>query len=218
MRYLFFIIILTATSCNSKFQLKEGDLLFQDLDSSPICDAIELVTPGYQGGNFSHIGLIISDNDTLKVLEAIPPAVTLTNINDFLNRSLDDDKKPKVIVGRLKQKYQATISEAILFSKSKINVKYDDFFVIDNGSYYCSELIYEAFLNDSIFQLQPMNFLDPKNNDTIEAWSKYYKNIGHQIPQNKAGINPGLMSMSSKIQIVHLYGTPDGLINTKISK
>ncbi len=43
--------------------MKEGDLLFQDLDSSPVCDAIELVTPGYKGANFSHIGIVVASGD-----------------------------------------------------------------------------------------------------------------------------------------------------------
>ena len=75
MKNYFFIILsysIILSSClpKQKFVLKEGDLLFQDLDSSPLCDAIELVTPGYKDANFSHIGLVVLDNDTLKVLEA----------------------------------------------------------------------------------------------------------------------------------------------------
>ena len=46
-----------------EFQLVLGDLLFQDLDSSPLCDAIELVTPGFENGNFSHIGLVVEIGD-----------------------------------------------------------------------------------------------------------------------------------------------------------
>ena len=99
--------------------MKEGDLLFQDLDSSPLCDAIELVTPGYHDANFSHIGLVVSDNDTLKVLESIPPKVILTNLDDFLNRSSDQNGKPKVIVGRLTEDFSYSIANAVSFSKSK---------------------------------------------------------------------------------------------------
>ena len=32
----------------SSFNLKVGDILFQDLDSDPLCDAIEIVTHGYR--------------------------------------------------------------------------------------------------------------------------------------------------------------------------
>ena len=51
------------TEENDKFQLEVGDILFQDLDSSPLCDAIELVTPGFENGNFSHIGLVVEIGD-----------------------------------------------------------------------------------------------------------------------------------------------------------
>ena len=76
-KYIYLLFILHS-SCASNFQLQEGDLLFQDLDSSALCDAIELVTPGYNDANFSHIGFIVSDNGKLQVLEAIPPKVILT--------------------------------------------------------------------------------------------------------------------------------------------
>ena len=211
MKKCYFIILLV--SCSSKFELKEGDLLFQDLDTSPLCDAIELVTPGYNEADFSHIGLVVSINDTIRVLEAIPPKVMLTNLENFLNRSFDKDGNPKVIVGRLKEKNLHSVKEAVSYSKSKLNIKYDDFFLMNNNSYYCSELIYEAFLNDSIFELQPMTFLHPISNDTLQTWKDYYKEIGVEIPQNKMGINPGIMSLSNKIEMVHFYGIPDGLNN-----
>ena len=211
MQKYFYLLFISILSCNANFQLQEGDLLFQDLDVSPLCDAIELVTTGYKGANFSHIGLIVSDNGRLKVLEAIPPKVILTEINDFLNRSFDKDGDPKVIVGRLKYEFRSSISSAINFTKEQLGVKYDNVFLIENNSYYCSELIHEAFSKDSIFQLRPMTFLHPDSNDTLETWKNYYSELGVQIPQNKLGINPGIMSLSNKIEIVHIYGTPDGM-------
>ena len=79
-----------------------------------------------------------------------------------------ENKNPKVIVGRLKLKYQYTLKDAIPFLKSKIGIDYDDAFIINNNSYYCSELIYEAFEKDSIFNLQPMTFLHPESADTLD--------------------------------------------------
>jgi len=210
---LFYFSYTSNTSIQyNTFELKSGDILFQDLDSSPICDAIELVTPGYNGGNFSHIGLVISQNDTLKILEAIPPKVTITNLDNFLNRSSDQNGNPKVIVGRLIDEYKNTIAKAIEFAKQKIGVDYDEYFMLDNDKYYCSELIYDAFSPYFIFKLEPMNFLDPTNNDTLSTWKEYYSKIGIQVPQNELGINPGVMSLSEKIQIIHFYGNPDGII------
>jgi hypothetical protein len=208
---LFYSILLSSCLPKQKFELQEGDLLFQDLDSSPLCDAIELVTPGYKDANFSHIGLVVLDNDTLKVLEAIPPKVGLTDMKSFFNRSYDKDGKSKIIAGRLKDEFQHTIKDAIIYAKSKIGIKYDEVFLMNNNSYYCSELIFEAFEKDSIFKLKPMTFLHPETNDTLSVWRNYYSKLGVEIPQNEPGINPGIMSLSNKIEMIYFYGIPDGM-------
>ena len=216
MKNYFFIILIYSillSSClpKQKFELQEGDLLFQDLDSSPLCDAIELVTPGYKDANFSHIGLVVLDNDTLKILEAIPPKVVLTDIKSFFNRSYDKEGRSKIIAGRLKDEFQHTIKDAIIYAKSKIGIKYDEVFLMNNNSYYCSELIFEAFEKDSIFKLKPMTFLHPETNDTLTVWKDYYSELGIKIPQKEPGINPGIMSLSDKIEIIYSYGIPDGM-------
>ena len=216
MKNHFFIILfcgILLSSClpKQKFELQEGDLLFQDLDSSPLCDAIELVTPGYKDANFSHIGLVVLDNDTLKILEAIPPKVVLTDMKSFFNRSYDKEGRSKIIVGRLKYEFQYSIKDAVINAKSKIGIKYDEAFIINNNLYYCSELILEAFEKDSIFKLKPMTFLHPETNDTLTVWKNYYSKLGVKIPQNEPGINPGVMSLSNKIEMIYFYGTPDGM-------
>ncbi len=213
MKKYFYLLFTILISCTKNFKLQEGDLLFQDLDSSPLCDAIELVTPGYNGANFSHIGLVVLDNDTLKVLEAIHPKVMITNLDDFINRSFDKNGNPKVIVGRLKKEFTNSISNAVSYSKSKLEITYDEVFLINNETYYCSELIFEAFEKDSIFQLKPMTFLHPKTKDTLKVWKEYYSDLNTNIPEGNPGINPGIMSLSNKIEMVHFYGIPDGLNN-----
>jgi len=217
------LLILACHHEEKAFQLEKGDLLFQDLDSSPLCDAIEIVTPGYKNSNFSHIGVVIDVNDpycnnpeyiyeqNIRVLEAIPKTVKTTRLDSFLNRSFDINNNPKVIVGRLKPKYRYLIDDAINFMSEKLGVKYDDEFLINNDMYYCSELIYEAFEKDTIFQLQPMTFLHPESNETIQTWTEYYSKLNIDIPEGKLGINPGTMSISNNIEIVHIYGIPSGM-------
>ena len=224
MKKLYFIFFICFTSCNSSdnndFQLQIGDILFQDLDSSPLCDAIEIVTPGYNNNNFSHIGIIVElgdpncinpnyiYEDNIRVLEAIPNKVTTTRLDSFLNISIDSNKKPKVIVGRLKKRYQYSILDAVKFLKNKIGTEYDDYFIKDNNKYYCSELIYEAFEKDSVFRLYPMTFIDPITNNTMNLWQEYYNELETKIPEGEPGINPGIMSISENIKIVHKYGEP----------
>ena len=64
---------------------------------------------------------------------------------------MTQNNNPKVIVGRLKPEYSNLIDDAIIFLKSKLGVPYDDLFLLNNDSYYCSELIYEAFKEDEMF-------------------------------------------------------------------
>ena len=223
-RYLILIAFFTISCKEVKkpFQLQKGDLLFQDLDSSPLCDAIEIVTPGYKNANFSHVGIVIKldksnkakyKHDKIRVLEAIPNSVKTTRLDSFLNRSFDSNNNPKVIVGRLKPKYKHLIENGINFMENKLGVKYDDEFLINNNMYYCSELIYDAFKEDQIFKLHPMTFLHPETKDTIQIWKEYYSKLNINIPEKKLGINPGIMSLSEKIEIVHIYGNPSGMQN-----
>ena len=80
---------------------------------------IELVTPGYNNFNISHIGVIVKDNNEIKVLEIIPNSVKLTCLDSFLLRSLDSNNQPKVMVGRLKNQYKKHIPQANKFYERK---------------------------------------------------------------------------------------------------
>jgi hypothetical protein len=218
--FLSLILISCGNNSNDEFSLQIGDILFQDLDSSPLCDAIEKVTPGYNDYNFSHIGIVVElgdpncinsdyiyEND-IKILEAIPEKVKTTRLDSFLNRSFDSDSMPKVVVGRLKKQYHFLIDDAVSFLKSKIGVKYDHYFIEKNNQYYCSELIHEAFSKDSIFFQKPMTFIEPETEKIMDIWDEYYKNLNFEVPQGKIGINPGIMSISQNIEIIHHYGIP----------
>lgn len=109
-------------------------------------------------------------------------------------------------VGRLKRKYRKLITKAINFSLEQIGVPYDDEYVYDNGSYYCSELIYDAFKfannGTPFFELQPMTYKEPGTNDYFPAWVEYYKSINADIPEGLPGCNPGGISTSNKIKVI----------------
>ena len=212
MKIIQLFIFCLFLSCSNKegenFNIELGDILFQDLDSSPLCDAIEKVTPGYNNYNFSHIGIVTEIGKNIMILEAIPDKVKVTKLDSFLNRSLDSNNQPKVVVGRLKKEHKHAINDAILFLKSKIGAEYDHHFLENNNKYYCSELIYEAFQKHNIFKIMPMTFKDPDTRETMSIWTEYYDKLNISVPEAKNGINPGLMSVSKKIEIVHEFGKP----------
>ncbi len=197
---LFFLGTISLFAQN-KVELHNGDLLFQDMDCGPLCDAIEAVTEGYNGNDFSHMGMVYHRNDTIYIIEAAGKAVRLTTLEKFSKNT----SKP-MLIGRLKKKHRKLIPDAINFSLKQMGVPYDDEYVYDNGSYYCSELIYDAFKaankNKPFFELFPMTYKQPGTNEFFPAWVEYYKEIGKSIPEGLPGCNPGGMSTSDKIEII----------------
>ncbi|MFH1715715.1 MAG: YiiX/YebB-like N1pC/P60 family cysteine hydrolase [Planctomycetota bacterium] len=196
------------------FALEAGDLLFQDSDCGPLCDAIEQVTTGCQGARFSHIGIVTKDDTgTLAVIEAVSSGVEITPLQAFLGRSFDGQHRPKVVVGRLKEPYRRLIPSALEEALALKGKPYDKVFAIGNESYYCSELIYEIFLrannNDPVFELQPMTFKSPGTGSTFPEWQEYFSGLGVPVPEGQPGINPGGISRSRAVAIIHEYGTPD---------
>lgn len=199
-KIIFFLVVATYSSFSQNVQLKTGDLLFQSMNCGPLCDAINQVTEGYKGKDFSHLGMVYVKNDSIYVIEASGKAVQITPLVKFKSHT----NKP-MFVGRLKPKYQKHIPNAIVFSLEQVGVPYDDAYLYNNGSYYCSELIYDAFLNaygKPFFTLQPMTFKVPNSNEYFKVWQDYYDNLKMKIPEGELGCNPGGISLSKKLKIV----------------
>ncbi len=198
---------------DSSFALHPGDLLFQDLDCGALCDAIEKVTTGFGGANFSHVGIVAkNDGGNFIVIEAVSSGVKVTPLQTFLDRSFDANHRPKVVVGRLKEPHCRLIPSALKEALALTAKPYDKAFAVDNEAYYCSELIYEIFLrandNSPVFLLQPMTFKNPDTGETLAAWEEYFSGLGVSIPEGQPGINPGGISRSPVLSMVYAYGTP----------
>jgi len=215
-----FLIIAIISGCNQgvkeePFTLHNGDLLFQDIDCGDMCNAIETVTFGWNGAKFSHVGIAVVDSvGNVNVLEAISKGVALTPIDEFLQRSTDSTGNPKVIVGRLLPKYEAVSAKAVKLALGYLGKPYDTVFSISNEAYYCSELVYFAYLdsaNASLFELKPMTYNDPATMAIFPVWKSYFDAMSVDVPEGEPGLNPGGISQSDKIEIVHIYGMPQGM-------
>lgn len=191
------------------FNFQEGDILFQDCDCGAMCDAIEEVTFGVKNARFSHVAMVVNDNDSLKVIEANINGVKMVSLEKFLNRYVNKQGNPMVAVGRLESKYQYLIPKAVAYSKTLLEKKYDTVFLLNNDVYYCSELIYEAFKNahenKDFFKLNKMTFKRPRERKFQPAFEQYYKDIKCDIPEGKWGINPGAISRDKRLTIKFLY-------------
>ena len=181
--------------------LQPGDLIFQNLDCGPMCDAIEAVTEGVDGQDFSHVALVCKQGDSLVVIEAIGKGVHYTSLSNFSKRTTN-----KMYVGRVKSQYKKLIAKAETFAEKQNGIPYDDEFIYNNGKYYCSELVYDAFKfanNDKpFFTLYPMTYKQPGSNDFFPVWVDYFKKLNKQIPEGQPGCNPGGLSRSDKIDII----------------
>jgi len=191
---------ISGAVAQEKVKLKTGDFIFQNIACGPLCDAINAVTQGYQGNKFNHMGLVYLRNDSVLIIEAIGKDVHLSPLKDFLARS----KSPHY-TGRLKSAYQKDIPAALSFAMKQMGIKYDSQFLYDNGMYYCSELIYDAFKyannGKAFFKLYPMTYKEPGSGEYFPVWKAYFEQLNMEVPEGKPGCNPGGISLSDKIDM-----------------
>ena len=199
LKFILLLLISFSVFAQNKAKLKEGDIIFQSMNCD-LCKAINAVTEGFDGHDFSHLGMIHIQNDSIYVIEAAGKNVKLTALDIFKTYTSET-----MYVGRLKRKYRKYIPKAIEFSLSQMGVPYDEAYLYDNGSYYCSELIYDAFLSayeKPFFELTPMTFKEPNSNHYFQVWIDYYENLKIEIPEGELGCNPGGISTSNKLKII----------------
>src|SRR5690554_6717703 len=199
----FFFVFKTGQAQINIQEIRNGDLIFQNGACGDLCKAINSVTASINGKHFSHIGIIEKNEGHIFVIEAIGPEVQKVSLKEFLSKSED-----AYLIGRMKKEYQHLIETALIFSNKQLGVPYDWDFIYDNGKYYCSELIYDAFKfankDQEVFQLVPMTFKAPLSEDFFLGWVKYYEQRNMEIPEGELGCNPGGLGNSDKIEIYEL--------------
>ena len=211
MKKILFAFIFSSLNLFS-FVPQTGDILFQDGSKSDFNDAIKNVTSSWQGKNFSHCGIVFIDsskiNSEIYVIEALPEGVTSTPFSDFLSRNTDSNNNPKVVVGRIIDSLSYTIPFAIENAQKMLGADYDFAFDFLNDKYYCSELVYFSFMDRDggyIFATNPMTFINQTTKKFDKNWIEYFDKLGIEIPEGKEGINPGGLSTSKFITIIHSY-------------
>lgn len=50
-----------------------------------------------------------------------------------------------------------------------------------------------------------MTFKSPGSDEITEGWKEYFDKLHLPVPEGELGINPGAMSQSDVIDIVHYY-------------
>jgi len=212
LRFFFVCLFLFQTYVYTQsFAFQDGDIIFQVNESTSFTQAITKVTSHSNNYPYTHVGLVVVENDTVYVIEATPPFVSKTLLDSFLIHSMFIDGNPLVTVTRLKTRYQKYIPDAIKRAQTLIGKRYDYVFLPDDDAYYCSELIYACFLNEKgepLFEAKPMTFKDSTGIIT-EGWMAHYKIYETQIPEGVEGTNPVDMSESKIIYRVYDFYTSE---------
>ena len=214
---LFFspIIASYASMCPiPKFNFKKGDLLFSDIACGSFCDAIDHVTKRKDLKSINHVGIVVRFDSSHQpvIMEAVSKGVSRISLSRFLNRSRKDSHGcPDVFVARVRKPYNALIPAAIQWVNKQQGDPYNDTFSINKyKSYYCSQLVYEAFRQANhgqpIFKLIPMTFKDLSTGKTLPAWKQYFKLLQAQIPEGLPGISPVSLSEEKDLKIIYWYG------------
>ncbi|MCC8153316.1 MAG: hypothetical protein LIP01_03340 [Tannerellaceae bacterium] len=193
--------MLAVTYTTYGIQLQNGDLIFQEACPGETDDTIKQVTTSMDGYNFTHVGMIyIDENDEIFVLQATIPEVTLTPLEEYLYPTSNKACYPISVVGRIQERYQSLIPEALQEGMKLIGRKYNYAFDLSNDSYYCSELIYEIFRRanggEAVFPLNEMTFKSLKTGEYTKGWIEWFDKLGIPVPEGEPGINPGAMSRS----------------------
>ena len=209
--FSFVLLSCNSNQKNNNFELKEGDLLFQNTGTGEIDNAIKEVTATSFSKNYSHVGIAMQKDKKWFVVEAIPKeGICQTPLTQFLSRNKNKFNKSKTTVARLNSDYQPYISKAIAYGIERIHTPYDEIFLWDDDSYYCSELVYKMFSSQDLpagsipFLTHPMTFNDSTGNP-MPSWVTYYETRNQPIPEGIEGTNPNLMASSPHIQFVHDY-------------
>lgn len=186
--------------------LKTGDLIFHISGNSLFSQAISSATSIPDSIDFDHVGIIELIEEKAYIIEASPEAgVRKISLEKFLNENSGKKDSPTFIVKRLKKPID--FNKAIKLAYSHIGEDYDWWYLPENGKMYCSELVYECYLDsegNKIFDATPMNFR-AKDGTMPEFWKSLFDQINAPIPEGLPGTNPNDLSRSPLLRTVDYF-------------
>ena len=191
-------------------QLQTGDLIFvgipadYSLDADSMDSAISAATGGENELNRIHVAIAeIQEGKTWIIDATIRHGVDRHPLDTFLRDfTLKDGSRPVVEVKRLRDKEIA--EQAVQNAKQYLGRPYDQHFQPTDEALYCSELVYDSYLDakgEPLFHAAPMNFKGPDGEFPI-YWEQLFALLGQPIPQDVPGTNPQAMAEEKALRSV----------------
>lgn len=189
-------IVASFTGCQSPFSaadLQNGDIVFVGNVDADLSEAIDQVTKTEKGTSYSHMGMVVKNDEGTFVLDAYPKSgVSLQTLEDFL--AMRHDSNTAVEAYRVSELNANQFAEAINRAEKEIGQPYDGTYVMSEPGFYCSELVYQAFKPFETFELHPMSFRDDATGEIPQTWVEHYAELGLAVPEGKPGCNPNGMA------------------------
>lgn len=193
-------ILLSFLPLCAQVTIQNGDFILFTDKSDALSRSIDNVTKQNGVGAYSHIGLIEQEGNVFWLLHAAPQnGSERVLLKDYLKHK---KKGQYMAIYRLKDAYQYSIPHAINTAKGLMGKSYNFTYILNDTSYYCSDLLQRSFASDSIFELLPMTFKDPLTGKTDDTWVAYYRQLQIEIPEGSLGCNPNGMAASDKLYYV----------------
>ncbi len=177
-------------SNSSLVDIRPGDLLFFS-NSKGMGRAIKETT-----GQYTHVAIVESVGDTIWIIDATPEKGVARRPLVYRRGFFPDVYRVNVL--------GFDGDEVLNRARSYIGQPYDDAFLPDNGAMYCSELVYECFLDefhsgnypgDHLFEAKPMNWRNAKGK-LPRYWKRHFKKLKMPVPEGVPGTNPTDLSRS----------------------
>ena len=200
-KVLIFILIglLFVYNCDTKnkYDIKEGDIVFQ-ITSSSQCKAVQIAT----NSQYTHIGIVVNCNGDLKVLEALNP-VRYTNFYEWINRG----ENSHFVLKRVKDKYANLLSKYKLYSisyvRSLLGLPYDSYFEWSDKKMYCSELVWKIYKQVYQIEIGKLKRLKDFNLDAPTVKQILKERYGNNIPLNGIVISPADIFESEILKTIY---------------
>lgn len=195
---LLLVALLPATALARKVQ--DGDLLFVTAARTGLSGAIDDATATQGEPSFDHVALVAHAGETQVVLHADELGSREQPLQAFIDEATA--KHRQIVVYRLTPEHRPAIPDAIAQARRMLGKPYNQTYVQDDNSYYCSDFIERAFRAHQVFALQPMNFKNLQTGKVSSYWTEFYRSKGMAVPQGLPGTNPNDMAKAAALRMV----------------
>lgn len=173
--------------------LKEGDLIFQKSQSAQSSAIVEAT-----GSEWSHVGIVIKNQEQWSVAEAIQP-VTITPLLTWIQRGKNQEFK----VFRYPELKDSMIPALYTLLKKNLGTNYDIYFEWNDERLYCSEFVHKVFrelTGSGVGQIQKMKDLNLEGPAVKELIRIRLTDLGKTLNLEEPVLTPIRQMRDSRLQ------------------